>query len=417
MVGGVPMARAASGRPKRLILIYAYGGWDVSYVFDPKTDVDTIEGPEVDVTGENVLDYETVGTYGGIPVAYNPLRRPWVWWFFRNWGHRMCVVNGLRVGSIGHALARQRLLTGASTSLPGPDLASIVGHVHGGDLPVGTIDLYGTASPGHLAASMVRVGQRSQLEALLSLSSPMPGPDLYGSAPYPRFAPDADDLGALEAWQTRRLDRLRSRRGGGGDRSDARLDDLANSITRARRLRDRSETLTDVLSLFAEPSFELQCSLAVDLLANDLCQSVFVDTTEDWDTHSDTTTQNALFNDLFHGLDVLAGKLENAGLWDDTLVVVCSEMTRTPRRNAQLGKDHWPHTSALMFGGGTTGGVVLGGTDGELQSKPMDLATGALDPAGEILSYTSFAAGILERLDVDPTDWLPEATPFRGGVL
>ena len=33
------------------------------------------------------------------------------------------------------------------------------------------------------------------------------------------------------------------------------------------------------------------------------------------------------------------------------MVVVVSEMSRTPVMNSDNGKDHWSYTSALLFGG------------------------------------------------------------------
>lgn len=45
-------------------------------------------------------------------------------------------------------------------------------------------------------------------------------------------------------------------------------------------------------------------------------------------------------------------------------VVVWGEFGRSPRINAQAGRDHWPSTqSVLLAGGGIQGGRVLGKTD------------------------------------------------------
>ena len=98
------------------------------------------------------------------------------------------------------------------------------------------------------------------------------------------------------------------------------------------------------------------------------------------------------------------------------MVAVLSEMSRTPKRNDALGKDHWPHTSALLLGGPVRGGRVLGATDGLQESLPMDLATGAVDPAGTLLRYDNLAAGLLAMLDVDPGPWLPGSEPFLGAL-
>ena len=98
---------------------------------------------------------------------------------------------------------------------------------------------------------------------------------------------------------------------------------------------------------------------------------------------------------------------------DNTVVAVLSEMTRTPLRNASGGKDHWGHTSALLLGA-VRGNAVSGGTDGLLESMPMDLATGQLDPKGALCKYDNLCAGLLELVGVDPEEWLPGVVPFRG---
>ena len=47
-----------------------------------------------------------------------------------------------------------------------------------------------------------------------------------------------------------------------------------------------------------------------------------------------------------------------------------------------MGKDHWPVTSALIIGGDSSGGRVLGGTDNDFLSRPVDMATGEIDSDG-----------------------------------
>ena len=56
------------------------------------------------------------------------------------------------------------------------------------------------------------------------------------------------------------------------------------------------------------------------------------------------------------------------------------EMGRTPRVNAQAGRDHWSMAQAIIFaGGGTRPGQVIGATDAGQFAVPIDAATLALD--------------------------------------
>ena len=83
-----------------------------------------------------------------------------------------------------------------------------------------------------------------------------------------------------------------------------------------------------------------------------------------WDWHKD------LFNEargalplLDLGLSALIQDLDQRGLLDDIAVVVWGEFGRTPKINANAGRDHWPSVcSALVAGGGMRPGQVLGST-------------------------------------------------------
>jgi len=407
-------ARGASVGKRRLILVYADGGWDTSYVFDPKPGGATVEGPEVDQDIDNPDDVEALRSFGNLTVQVNPARRPAATQYFERWARRTAVVNGLFVGAIGHPQARARVLTGVvGTGQLGPDLAHIAGAAHAEGLPIGCVDLSGFSSSGSLAPTAIQLGARGQLGALLDDGVQIrPRPD--GSPPM-LWLPDDDDLAALSAHRLARTEALRVRRGTGHDRSGQRLDDLVVATERSDALRARGEAFTELVVPGIEPSMSNQVDMALALLAGDVCQSVFMDTGLNWDTHVDTASQHTYFETLFKELDRMVGDLQSLSMLDDTLVVVISEMTRTPTRNSKGGKDHWPHTSAMLIGGGTAGGQVLGHTDAWLQALPVDLDSGLPDAGGDKLTYASFAAGVLERLDVDPGDWLAGVRPWRAG--
>lgn len=85
-----------------------------------------------------------------------------------------------------------------------------------------------------------------------------------------------------------------------------------------------------------------------------------------WDTHWDHF--KACRGWLLPGFDrALAGLLDDLAerhMLDETLVVVLSEMGRTPRVNGRAGRDHWVGAyNALFAGAGIAGGAVYGGSD------------------------------------------------------
>jgi uncharacterized protein (DUF1501 family) len=88
-----------------------------------------------------------------------------------------------------------------------------------------------------------------------------------------------------------------------------------------------------------------------------------------WDTHQRNFAilkdYNLPYFDLAYG--ALMEDLQESGLLDETLVVVTSEMGRTPQVNKnQGGRDHWTFCySVLLAGAGIRGGTVYGASDAQ----------------------------------------------------
>ena len=83
--------------------------------------------------------------------------------------------------------------------------------------------------------------------------------------------------------------------------------------------------------------------------------------------------------------------LSERGLLDSTLVCVTSEFGRSPKINAQGGRDHWPKVfSNLLAGGGIRQGHVFGSSN----------AT-ASEPAEDPLSVEDWATTIYHCLGIN----------------
>jgi len=85
-----------------------------------------------------------------------------------------------------------------------------------------------------------------------------------------------------------------------------------------------------------------------------------------WDTHKNNfpMLKKTLLPDFDRTFSALIEDLDGNGLLDETLVVVMGEMGRTPKINADGGRDHWTHCYSVLFaGGGIRGGVVCGESD------------------------------------------------------
>lgn len=85
-----------------------------------------------------------------------------------------------------------------------------------------------------------------------------------------------------------------------------------------------------------------------------------------WDTHVKGFESLKLgFLDRWDmAYTALIEDLESRGLLDTTMVLAWGEFGRTPKVNAQAGRDHYPNVfSAALAGGGIRGGMVVGASD------------------------------------------------------
>jgi hypothetical protein len=113
-----------------------------------------------------------------------------------------------------------------------------------------------------------------------------------------------------------------------------------------------------------------------------------------WDTHTRNfpiLRENKLPH-LDQTYSALLEDLSARGLLDETLVVLMSEMGRTPRVNGAGGRDHWTYCySVLLAGGGIRGGTVYGASDAQaayVKDSPV--------------SPADICATIYECLGIDP---------------
>jgi hypothetical protein len=121
-----------------------------------------------------------------------------------------------------------------------------------------------------------------------------------------------------------------------------------------------------------------------------------------WDTHRNNFA--ILKQDKLPGFDqtfsALLEDLQVRGLLEETLIVVMSEMGRTPRINAAAGRDHWTFCySNILAGGGIRGGTVFGASDAQaayVQDHPVRPA--------------DIVATVYDRLGIDPELRVPDRT-------
>ena len=126
------------------------------------------------------------------------------------------------------------------------------------------------------------------------------------------------------------------------------------------------------------------------------------DDTTSWDSHRNLTKINRdyLLPGLDRSLPPFLLDLEERGMLDDTLVLVCGEIGRTPKflnRGNSDGRDHWSYCfPALMTGAGIQQGAIYGESDKH-----------AAYPLSDAVSPADIAATIYDRLGIDPETRVP----------
>ena len=394
-------ARAATGPANHFVLIFARGGWDPTYVFDPKPDssyVDTGLG-QASAFGNGSLWFDE--------------GRPNVTEYFERYGSITSVVNGVNVPSIAHPSSTTRMLTGSRSSSK-PDIGAMIGHDLGDDSPMPYLDIGGTAYPGPYGADMGFLGARNQLKNLAVPGSSYRPPD--GQMSWGRHFPSEEEAVLVRDFVEGRLQREAAGRAALGHNAQ-----LHESFMLGL---DRGHQLPEFTAFFEDmttgKSAEAQTQIAVNALSAGVSRAVHMTTDGSFDTHDDNTEQIAQFDQTFAGIlqlmDLLASTPSRYGgmLIDDTIVMVASEMGRTPLLNGDGGKDHWPFTSCMLAGCGIAGGTIVGESDDTFVGRKVNLETGVPDEGGELLNTEYLLAGVLELFGIDPGRYLPGITPCRG---
>jgi hypothetical protein len=127
-----------------------------------------------------------------------------------------------------------------------------------------------------------------------------------------------------------------------------------------------------------------------------------------WDTHTRNfhILKNVNLPEFDRTYTALLEDLEARGLLDDTLVVVMSEMGRTPRINGNTGRDHWTFCYGMWFaGGGIRGGTVVGESDAQaayVKDRPV--------------SPADVCATIYHQLGIDPDLMVPDRSGRPIGI-
>jgi uncharacterized protein (DUF1501 family) len=399
-LGLSPVLAKAAGGSRKFLFVFAPGGWDPTRVFVPAYDI-------AGVAMEPDSDRWSIG---GLTLVDHP-QRPSVRTFFQAHAARSLVLNGMLVRSIAHEICTEIAMTGGSGGL-GADWATRIAAPMADAFTLPSLVLGGPSFPGTQVFASARTGNNGQLQALVDGRA-------LDFADQPQGGLSRPEEGIVDRYLLRRA---RARAAGAGGAADSRLaTDVVRGLEKIADLKDLQYSMHFATS----PAFGDQSDVAVEALALGVSRCVslsFAGATQvlGWDTHANNDPQQSqLWEELFAGLGQLMSLLaampgESAPtLAEETVVVVLSEMGRTPAKNGLDGKDHWPYTSALVLGPGITGGRVVGAHDALYYGQPVDPKTGEIG-GSNVLSAESLGATLLQLAGIDPAKELPGIAPITG---
>jgi len=389
---GLPLHAAAAGlSDRKFLFVFNPGGWDPTRVFADAFDLN--------VDMERTAERAQVGNISFVDHAERPSVRA----FFEQHHARSTVFNGMLVSSVAHEACTRICMTG-STDEGRPDWGAMLAR-EAEDRLLPSLVVAGPSFAGPLGSHVIRTGQAGQLQDLIDGSSvTMSGGRTLG----------AEAESAVDAYLAQRATQGLRRTA-----SETRVrDGFVDALEQLEGLRGLDGQF-DFGNAFA---FRGQADLAVQALAADTSRCVTIAHGEgQWDTHSQNDpTQSFLFEQLFDGLNYLLAELavtpgtKGGTLADETTVVVLSEMGRTPLKNGDDGKDHWPYTSALVISDAFTGDRVIGQMDQGYQGRNLDPVSGDATDGGESFTAQMFGATLLASAGMDPMAEGLGASPITG---
>lgn len=358
-------------RADHLIFIFLTGGYSHVDTFDYKPALRRDHGRTV-----NSVDLRGAGR---LPLLGSPFRFSqhgqsglWMSEIFPNLGtvaDDLCVVRSLHTDIIEHFQAGLAMHTGSST-VPMPSIGSWLSYGLGTlnrNLPSYII------LAEHLPYAGSQVFDSNFLPPVHQGVRVVPGPE-----PIPNLRTPARTatLADLEQEMLRDINQLHAETRPGDLNLRARMNsfDVARGLMReAPEAFDLSRETEATLRLYGssrgeQRSFAAQCLMARRLVERGVRVVELIDTgsSDNWDAHGNMQQHRGKAARVDRPLAGLIQDLKRTGLFERTLVAICTEFGRTPWADGvgSPGRNHFVQAfSCLLAGAGVHGGLAYGESD------------------------------------------------------
>ena len=359
LLGSTAGSREAEDYSGPYVVVFnASGGWDTTYLMDPKG-----------VDGINRLyeagDILTVGQHRFAPTAKHIEKGLSNEDFFAKYASDLRVFNGLDLSVNNHTPCSRYMATGKLDSLAYPTFPALVAACNGPEAPLAFLTFGNYSATGNLVP-MSRVPYLQSL-SLLAKADSVSGVEKH---PYhDEFVTDRIER-TLEAQFQARVSQSQLPR---VERSQSML--YASQVSS----KDLSRVVPFIPKEPAKERLAQQADIALAAFKAGVCVSANLSIGQ-FDSHNNhDADQMKLIPEFLAGIDYLLRKAEDLQIRDQLFVVIQSEMGRTPNYNNGKGKDHWSIGSIMFMGKGVGGDRVIGATDQAQQLIPIDPQSLAID--------------------------------------
>jgi uncharacterized protein (DUF1501 family) len=326
---------------KRVMVIFMSGGLSQLESWDPKPNTDT-GGPF------KAIPTSVPGTHISELLPHTAKQ-----------AHRMAIVRGLNSQNDDHGIGTTIMLTGRKpeAGITYPHLGAVAARLLGTDasaLP-GHIQIIPKGGSGFGGADAAFLGPKY---ASVSLGDGKPPADLLRPKD---LAADSD--AAREEFRKKLNERFAK------SRKSAATDAYVESFAQAERVVKQGEVFdltkedSKVADRYGRHDFGRHLLLGRRLLEAGV---TYVKVSHsNYDTHHENFDFHIeQLGEFDRPFAALIDDLAERGMLDSTLVIVMSEMGRTPRINQLYGRDHWSKAwSVVLAGAGIRGGGLVGKTN------------------------------------------------------
>ena len=342
------------------VVFNASGGWDTTYLMDPKGvgEINRLY-KEGDILTKGAHKFAPTGKHrqGGMSNEE----------FYAEFGGELLTLNGLDYSVNNHAPGERYMATGKLDSLAYPTFAALVAACKGPACPLSFLTFGNYSNTGNIVA-MSRVPYLQSLQKIANADA------VEGNVQSPYH----DDFALARIEQAL-----------GEQRAIRAQQPLLPRLERAENMLYAAQVNSKAMARVTphipkempKERLSQQVEIALASFKAGVCASANL-TIGQFDSHANNDVdQMKLIPEFLAGIAYLIRRAGELKIREKLVVIIQSEMGRTPDYNKGNGKDHWSIGSIMFLGPGIQGNRVIGATDEKQFGVPIAPDTLACDQA------------------------------------